>query len=373
MKSPVKANRVVPDAIVMSGWTWEAFNVPERIALALAHLGSRVLYCENPVSLFRHKSRPRQEVESGIYRTGLEFLGHRLNRIPILVPRIQSKLLASQILHQAADLGLEKPVFIYPHGDFDAVCLEFKARGFSLVHVCMDYPETGQERLIELSDVTLVVPKSVYESMRQSYGEKIRIIPQVTRLFHSDDSHREDSSRASELADIPHPRLGYVGPVNGRVDSRLLSKFLADHPQWQFLHFGAAKCFPFSNVHVLSWCSTEKLKAVVANLDVGFMPYACDDNKNLHCMPLKLFDYFSQGLPVVSTRIVNLLEFSDTIYFGDDSSELSHAIQLALDEPPDSPLKTKRIAIAQRNSIEALANVLAEVLAPHWEAYATAI
>ncbi|HKF53480.1 MAG TPA: hypothetical protein VKB26_14285 [Candidatus Acidoferrales bacterium] len=374
MNSPPKGNRLGPDAIVMSGWTWEAFNVPERIALALAHLGSTVLYCENPVSLFRHKSRPRQEVESGVYRIGLEFLGHRLNRIPILMPRIQSKLLASQILRQAADVGLENPIFVYPHGDFSALCSEFKARGFSLVHVCMDYPETSQERLIELSDVTLVVPKSVYESMRQSYGDKVRVIPQVTRLFHSDDGHRESSSGVGELADVPHPRLGYVGPVNGRVDLPLLSKFLADHPQWQFLHFGAAKCFPFSNVHVLSWCAPGKLKAVVANLDVGFMPYARDDNKNLHCMPLKLFDYFSQGLPVVSTRIVNLLEFSDTIYFGDDPAELSHAIQLALDEPPDSPLKAKRMAIARKNSIEALASVLAEVLAPHGEAaYAPAI
>ena len=32
------------DAIVISGWTWEASNVPERLALALANAGSRVLY-----------------------------------------------------------------------------------------------------------------------------------------------------------------------------------------------------------------------------------------------------------------------------------------------------------------------------------------
>jgi hypothetical protein len=25
------------DAVVVSGWTWEAHNVPERLALALAH------------------------------------------------------------------------------------------------------------------------------------------------------------------------------------------------------------------------------------------------------------------------------------------------------------------------------------------------
>ncbi|MGC1105867.1 MAG: hypothetical protein WA876_04950, partial [Candidatus Acidiferrales bacterium] len=54
---------------------------------------------------------------------------------------------------------------------------------------------------------------------------------------------------------------------------------------------------------------------------------------------------------------------SDTIYFGDDAEQLGHAIQLALDEPSDSPLKSKRMAIARENSIETLANVLAEILA----------
>jgi hypothetical protein len=75
-------------------------------------------------------------------------------------------------------------------------------------------------------------------------------------------------------------------------------------------------------------------------------------------------DYFAQGKAVVSTSIINLREFSDTIYFGDDADQLCRAIQSALDEPPDSPLKSKRVAIARENSIETLADVLAEVLAP---------
>lgn len=374
MKTGAKGNRSVPDAIVMSGWTWEAFNVPERVALALAGLGSKVLYCENPVSLFRHKSRPREEVASGIHRTGLRFLGHRLNRIPVLLPKIQSKLLASRILHHARDLGLENPVFVYPHGDFASLCAEFKRRGFSLVHVCMDYPEAGQERLIELSDLTLLIPKSLYHGMRDRYGSRVRLIPQVTRLFGFDQGAFDSLPEGSEFAGIPRPRLGYVGPVDRRVDLEILNKFLSGRPQWQFLHFGTSKCLPLGNVHVLAWRAPEKLKSAVAKLDIGFMPYARNDNKNLHCMPLKLFDYFAQGLPVVATRILNLLEFSDTIYFGDDAAELSHAVESALDEPRDSPLKAKRIAIAKKHSIEALGDVLAEILAPHREAaYASAI
>lgn len=359
---PTNGNRPVRDAIVMSGWTWEARNVPERISLALARLGARVLYCENPVSFFRGKGHPRQEVESGIYRTGLEFLGHRLNRIRVFFPQIQSKLLATQIIRNAQDLELNNPLFVYPHGDFVPLCSEFKERGFFLVHVCMDYPETGQERLIELSDLTLIIPKSLYKDLKATYGGKIRIIPQVSWLSDSGPAESGTSSDEREFARIPRPRLAYLGPVERRLNLRILNQMLTSHPEWQFLHFGASKCLPLTNVHVLAWREPQRLKEVVANLDLGFMPYSCDDNKNLHCMPLKLFDYFALGKPVVSTRILNLAEFSDTIYFGDDAEQLCHAIQLALEEPPDSPLKSKRMAIARENSIGALANALAELL-----------
>lgn len=358
----LKVNEQGRDAIVMSGWTWETFNVPERIALALRHLGARVLYCENPVSFLRRKARPREEVENGIYRMGLEFFGHRLNRLRPLLPRIQSKILASQILRSVAELRLNDPFFVYPHGDFASLSSEFQKKRFSLVHICMDYPEPGQERLIELSDLTLVIPKSVYKNLQAKYGGKVQLVPQVNRLSHQGVAALDASENVRDLLQIPRPRLGYIGPAEGRFNLELLDVVLATHPEWQFLHFGVTKCLPRKNVHVLPWRSPGTLGAVVANLDLGLMPYARGDRRNLHCMPLKLFDYFAQGKPVASTRILNLLEFSDTIYFGDDADELCRAVELALNEPRNSALKSKRAAIAQEHSIEALADVLAGLL-----------
>lgn len=355
-------NRLGRDAIVMSGWNWETFNVPERLSLAFAHLGARVLYCENPVSFFRNSSRPQQQVEAGIYRATPKFLGHRLNRIPLLVPHLQSELLVAQILRRVEDLQLHNPLFVYPHGKFGFMCSAFKRRGYFLVHICMDYPEPSQRELIELSDLTLVIPKSLYAGLKAAHGDKVRLIPQVGRLPESGEMPA--SEQPNDLLAIPRPRLGYIGPVDGRLDLRVLAGVFAAQPTWHFVHFGKSKCLSFQNVHVLPWRSPEKLREVIAGLEIGFMPYARSDNKNLHCMPLKLFDYFAFGKPVVSTKILNLLEFTDTIYFGDDADELGRAIQMALGEPHESPRRAKRMAIARENSIETLANALSEVLAP---------
>lgn len=350
------------DAIVLSGWNWKTFNVPERIALALVGLGSKVLYCENPVSRFRANGRNLEEIESRLYRLQPQFLGHRLNRIALGFPQLQARMVANQILQSAVSLGLQSPLVIYPHGEFFLpLCHELKRRGLPLVHLCMDYPEPGQEAHIEMSSLTLAIPKSVFHELRAAYGPKIALMPQVTRMSCSIQASTNIKSD-DEFSTIQRPRLGYVGPIANRLNLSVLEDLLRSCLDWHFVHFGEAKCFPLPNVHVIPWRTPERLQEVIANLDVGFMPYDCSSKKNFHCMPLKLFDYFSAGLPVVSTPIVNLREFSDTIYFGDDAGELAHAIQLALDEPADSPRRAKRIRIAREHSIESLSSALADCL-----------
>lgn len=351
------------DAIVVSGWNWETFNVPERVALALASLGSRILYCENPVSRLRGPGRPLEEIESGVYRFVPKFLGHRLNKVPLGFSHLQAGMVANQVLETASELNLKNPLFIYAWGDFMvSLCHEFKRRRFPLIHCCFDYPEQGQERHIELSDLTLTLSKTVFHQLKAKYGEKIALIPEVRWIS---DFHHQTLASASpphDFAAIPRPRLGYIGPVTDRLNLRVLESLLTARPDWQFVHFGAPKCLPLPNVHVIAWRDPVKLKNVITNLDVGLMPYDCYSNKNFHCMPLKIFDYFHAGLPVVSTPIVNLWEYSDIIYFGDDAEELSRAIQSALDEPADSPKKSARIAIAKEHSIEGLAECLHRVL-----------
>lgn len=351
------------DAIVMSGWNWETFNVPERVALALARLGSKVLYCENPVSRLRGPGRPLEEIESGVYRFAPEFFGHRLNMIPIGFPQLQARMVADQVIQNASKLNLKDPLFIYPHGEFFVpLCSEFKRKGFFLIHVCMDYPEPGQERNIQLSDLTIVIPKSLFHQLRSKYGDKIALIPQVTRRFERGCQDCSNVSAQDGFAAVPRPRLGYIGPVTDRLNLRVLESLLTARPDWHFVHFDNTKCLSLPNVHVMAWRPPQKLEQLIANLDVGLMPYDCYSNKNFHCMPLKVFDYFSTGLPVVSTPIVNLWEFSDTIYFGDDAEELCRAVQSALDEPVDSPKKAARIAVAKEHSIEGLAECLHRVL-----------
>jgi glycosyltransferase involved in cell wall biosynthesis len=342
----------VRDAVLFSGWRWESFNAPERIAIAFARAGARVLYCENPVSRFLRAGRKMIEVFPGVHAYGPEFLGHRLNVIPGM-RHIQCCMIASEMAAFSESLRLRRPVFVYPHArGFTPLCRKMKSLGFPLVHICMDYPEPFQEEQIALADRCLVIPPGVVPELQKRYGEKIVPIPQ---LYYSEDGPPTARGKAivQEMTErIPRPWLAYVGAASDRLDLPLIEGLLRARPGWQLIVFGGERPLTLPNVHVMPWISWRDVPTIVESSDIGFMPYERVTQKNRECVPLKLFDYFAVGLPVVATPISYLQDMDRLVYIGDSVASLSTAVERALAEPPGSPVKEKRKEIAYAHSVE---------------------
>ncbi len=263
-------------------------------------------------------------------------------------------------------MGLKDPLFIYSHLEHMVpLCLEMKAHGFPLVHICMDYPEDYQYELVEISDRTLVIPKPVYTKLRARYADKIRWIPQSIYL---DARSPIENGEPSDFAEIPRPRLGYLGPIYARLNLPLLANVLSLRPNWQFVCFGGGENLRFPNVHNMVWRPPEELAASVSALDVAVMPYDCFTDRNLHCVPLKLFDYLVSGIPIVSTPILSVIEFSDIVYLADTAPEFVRATEAALAEPLTSPKRRLRIEAGRAHSTDALGVRLEEVLNFHLHA-----
>jgi glycosyltransferase involved in cell wall biosynthesis len=350
------------DAIVFSTWDWDTFNVPERIALALSLRGFRVLYCDMPVSRMRSHGKPLRQIHDGIHGFGPEYLGERFDKLPAL-SRWQWNDVGRQIWKHATALGMENPIFLYSHVKHLAPLLRtMHAHGCPLVHICMDYPEAYQYELIALSDRTLVIPEAVTYKLRARYGNKIFSIPQSIHFRDPGSPASERPSQVPEIANLPQPRLGYLGPIFGRLNLPLLREVLEMHPDWHFICFGDSSAVDLPNVHGVAWRNPNELPDYVRSLDIGLMPYDCFEEKNLHCVPLKLFDYFAAGLPVVSTPVISLWGYSELIYFGETGHDFASAVECALREPKDSPQRAQRIAVAHEHSTEVLSRRLEQVL-----------
>jgi len=360
----------VRDAIVY-GYDWAGASPIERIALALARTGGKVLHCDSAASLLRRPDNRLRQLEQNLFTFKPVVLGYRLNRLPGM-SRIQGAAIVRQILRHARTLELRSPIFVYAYaGAFlHPLCRAMKARGSLLLQVSMDYFEGVAEEHVGLSDLALVIPPTMTQRLQARWGQKIRQIPQPADLRPYRGLPADPEQAPPILAAIPRPRLGYAGAnAHEHLNTRILLELLERHREWSFVSFGwpfgssiGPPAVPLPNAHVLPWQSQEGLARCVAAFDVGFMPYDCSNVLQYNCVPMKLFDYFALGLPVVATPIIHLWEYEGLVYFGETEEELERAVEAALEEPMDSPKRRKRKEVAKAHSIEALARVLSGIL-----------
>ncbi len=352
------------DAIVYAGTAWESCNVCERFAMALAQLGSRILYCDNPASNIKRQIGAMAEITPGIYRLRPGIWGQRLNRIPPLAS-IQSSMVTKQIVEAANHLELRNPFFIYSYmGKQLAICRQMKRRGHRLIHICMDYPEPELSQHATLADYTFIIPRAGLDPLRKMVGDRTVLLPQLGPPPPKASTTNSEALLAI-LDLIPRPRLTYLGVPQSRLNLNILRKVLEARPDWHFIHFGPADTLQFKNAHALPWGSQADLASVVAATDAGLMPYDCTDAREINCVPLKMLDHFAAGTPIAATPVITFQELSDVVYLGKNADELIRAIESALGEPLDSPKRARRKEIAREHSLENIAAFLEKVLPLH--------
>lgn len=362
------------DAIVF-GYDWNGGTGPvERIALALARVGAKVLHCDSASSIFKKPDTSLRQIEPNLYTFKPRVFVSRLNRYPAMA-RMQGSAVARQILEHARALKLSNPIFAYGRlGSLvTPILAAMKARGCSLVSLYTDSFQAEEEVYVGRSDFTLVFSRTAFHRLRARWGEKILYSFFGVDLRPFRGLTWSPGQPPALLAGIPQPRLGYSGGhATEFLNTRVLHELLQRRPDWHFISFqwkpqalGMTPAVPLPNAHVLPWQDPAGLARCVAGFDVGFMPYDCSNVVLLNGPPMKLWDYFSLGMPVVSTPLIHVWDYQkeNLVYLGETAGELEQAVEQALAEPADSPLRQRRIELTEQHSVERLGRSLEAILA----------
>ena len=125
----------------------------------------------------------------------------------------------------------------------------------------------------------------------------------------------QDATEPADLADIPHPRVGFVGNLDAeRIDYPGLVAFAKTRPDvhlvfvgpWNGpdLHKVAFEAQP--NIHLLGRRDQRACPAYLRNYDICMIPFALNE-QTASIYPLKINEYLAIGKPVLATP------FSDDI------------------------------------------------------------
>lgn len=179
--------------------------------------------------------------------------------------------------------------------------------------------------------------------------------------------------------------VAFFGGISQRIDYNLLKRVIRNLPNVTFYFIGDVylnkyyvenkdgkllnkwnKILTFSNVNYLGNFSNEIFHSILPFFRIGIVPYVSKDTFNFYSNPIKLYDYLSSGMYVVSTPIPNVTSFTKSfpVYIAQSPDQFVRKIKFLLRTSDKGILKYKNkvAGILGKQSVETkVASVFEEI------------
>lgn len=163
-----------------------------------------------------------------------------------------------------------------------------------------------EAELMERADLVFTGGLSLYETRRDLHPA-VHCFPSSIDRAHFAQARGSQPDPESQ-SHIPHPRVGFFGVIDERMDLDLVARTAREAWELQFVMIGpVVKIDPATlpraaNIHWLGRCSYGDLPAHLAHWDVGWMPFALNEATRF-ISPTKTPEFLAAGLPLVSTAV----------------------------------------------------------------------
>ena len=325
---PVALPGLPDEVVVLSHLRWTfVWQRPQHLVSRLAQ-GRRAWFVEEPVAV-EGLAAPRLRVEDhgDVRRVWLEVAGPA-GHVCFSDPR-------------AAGYAARLAALIGPHGDraawlFTPMALPL-AQALAprvLVYDVMDDlasfkgapPQLTlrQRQALKCADVVFTGGRSLHRSV-------VARRPQRTHCFPSGVDPEHYAAATGLRRAGPRPVAGYVGVIDERLDLALVAELAAALPEWDIRMVGpVVKIDPATlpraaNLAYPGPADYADLPAVMAGFDVALMPFALNEATR-SISPTKTLEYLAAGLPVVSTRVPDVVsDFGGLVDLQDGGAAFAQA------------------------------------------------
>ena len=190
--------------------------------------------------------------------------------------------------------------------------------------------------LMQKADLVFTGGQSLYEA-RKNRHHAIYPFPSSIDKHHF-LSARQYKIEQDDQASIPHPRLGFYGVLDERLNLQLIEDMAALRQHWHFVYIGpVVKIDPdtlprAANIHYLGGKEYSDLPKYLAGWDIAIMPFALNESTRF-ISPTKTPEFLSAGKPVISTSItdvVNPYQKKGLVHIADTAEEFVEAADEAL-------------------------------------------
>jgi UDP-galactopyranose mutase len=335
----------VPDMICVCHLRWDfVYQRPQHLMSRFAAIG-RVFYIEEPVNSSGPAHFVMDRRDCGV----IVVTPHVPDTSSPEVPRLLRTLLDRMIVKQK--IGAHYCWLYTP------MALEWVRHlcPAAVIYDCMDElsgfknaPADLKERerhLLEWADVVFTGGQSLFEAKRKQH-HNIYPFPSSIDAQHFARA-RSITTDPADQVQIPHPRLGFCGVIDERMDLNLLATIADERPDWHTVMVGPVvkidqKDLPRRpNLHYLGLRTYDQLPNYIAGWDVALLPFARNESTRF-ISPTKTPEYLAAGRPVVSTPIrdvVNLYGKLGFVHIAETPASFIAAIEKAMVERSEEHLR----------------------------------
>jgi glycosyltransferase involved in cell wall biosynthesis len=369
-------------------WDTPYWTNKQHTARLLRDRGYRVLYVESfglrapginskdlrrILQRLRRGLKPIAEVEPGIFVFSPLLIPWR-QHLPVM-QRINRQLLQTRILRFLKQQKFGRPVVWTYHPFVLPLLNEIKYTKlvYHLVDdlsavpgIQSDALKAAEKALVQQCDAVFNTSLALQSNMNQLAPGRSHYFNNVAdiELF---SQARKINSAPKDFAQIPAPRIGYVGVLSDfKVDFTLILAVAQKRPDWHWVFIGEeregqndktlAALAGLPNVHLLGYRPYKDIPRLLAGLDVAVLPTLINDYTRA-MFPMKFFEYLAAGLPVVSTSLPSLVEYSHLFHRANSPDEFLQAIDQLL-KKPKSERSVQLETIANQNWDERLDKML---------------
>jgi glycosyltransferase involved in cell wall biosynthesis len=198
-----------------------------------------------------------------------------------------------------------------------------------------------EAQLFAEADVIFTGGRSLHEA-KKSRHVNIHCFPSSIDTAHFASARLKLEADPLDQQPIPHPRVGFFGVIDERMDMPLLKTVAELRPQWHFVMIGPvakikAEDLPQGdNLHWLGMRSYKDLPSYLAHWNVGLMPFALNESTRF-ISPTKTPEFLAAGLPVVSTAVPDVVHaygHTGLVEVAADAEEVVLALERLLGRRP---------------------------------------